>query len=439
MNRIIERVGVGLLICLMSNSLWAQFQVDRVGDLPEAVSNNAVCEGFINGEAYLYSFGGIDTSKKYSGIHLRSFRFNTQTGLAERIPDLPDTLGKVAAAASRIGDVIYIAGGYHVYANGNERSSNKMHRYQISTNSFLPDGQNMPVATDDHVQAVWKDSLIYLITGWSHSGNIPLVQIYDAKNDSWTAGSNVPNNHDYKSFGSSGIIIGDTIYYYGGASGSAGFAAQNQLRMGVINPSDPTQITWSISTPDSNEYGYRMACARLENKVLWIGGSEVTYNYNGIAYNGSGGVAPINRYIYITHPDQIWIKDQISVPMDLRGVADVGMGVFYLAGGMEEDQKVTSAVHQLRWNHLNLPDLETVAQQLTLYPQPARNQITLNWKQEIIKPWKVKLYHSSGRLLEERNMNQETMIWKLNYSPGIYYFLLNDGESTISKRFVLSE
>ena len=80
----------------------AQFVVTEVGTLPESVSNNAVCEGFIDGVPYLFSFTGIDSTKIFSGIHLKSYRYNIETGESERIADVPDSLGKIAAAASRI-------------------------------------------------------------------------------------------------------------------------------------------------------------------------------------------------------------------------------------------------------------------------------------------------------------------------------------------------
>jgi len=49
----------------------AQLTVTEVGVLPEPVSNNAVCEGFVDGVPYVYSFAGIDNSKAFDGIHLQ--------------------------------------------------------------------------------------------------------------------------------------------------------------------------------------------------------------------------------------------------------------------------------------------------------------------------------------------------------------------------------
>jgi len=49
-------------------------------------------------------------------------------------------MGKIAASASRIGNIIYIIGGYHVFANNTEESSDRVHRYDIANNTYLTDG-----------------------------------------------------------------------------------------------------------------------------------------------------------------------------------------------------------------------------------------------------------------------------------------------------------
>ena len=101
--------------------------VTEMASMPAATSNNAVCEGFVNGVPHVYSFSGIDTSRHSPGIHLHSYAYNTETDTWQTLPDLPDTLGKVAAGASLVGDVIYIIGGYHVAPNGNEYTRPECH------------------------------------------------------------------------------------------------------------------------------------------------------------------------------------------------------------------------------------------------------------------------------------------------------------------------
>jgi len=418
----------------------AQLTVTEVGVLPERVSNNAVCEGFIDDVPYLFSFGGIDTSKAYTGIHLRSFRMNLQTGEAIRIPDLPDTLGKIASAASRVGDVIYISGGYHVFSTGSETTSGKMHRYDIINNTFLTDGAEVPKATDDHVQVVWRDSLIYLITGWSNVRNIFNVQIYNPASDTWTAGTNVPNNSSFKSFGASGTIIEDTIYYYGGAVSDPGFGIQAELRKGVINPDNPSEIDWSFSVPDQHVIGYRMACTAVNGELHWIGGSENTYNFDGIAYNGAGGVPPSNRDLYIGVDGVEWNETLVDVlPMDLRGIARISDTVQYVAGGMLAHQAVSDKVFKLEW-----PDgtSTTVFGQsdedgIEVFPNPFSDHIAVRVSLDGFTPSNLEMYHENGQMVMRKAWEGSALeIATDSLVDGVYFIKISDDRKEFVRKVV---
>jgi hypothetical protein len=351
LNMITKHIILLTLIVFSNCTTKLQTSIEEISNLPEAVANNAVCEGFVDDAPYLFSFGGIDETKKYSGIHLRSFRTNLETLKSERIPDLPDTLGKIAAGASRIGNIIYIIGGYHVFADGSELSSSKTHRYDVKNNKFLSDAADIPVPIDDHIQVVWKNRWIYVITGWSDSVNVPNVQIYDSNTNVWMKGSSLPDTDDYKGFGASGTIVGNAIYYFGGAKSSYG--PQNTLRKGVIDPEDPTKVSWSFSIPDSTIYGYRMASVTIHDRPYWIGGSHNTYNYNGIAYDKSGGVPTSNRILSAYENNgKLHFNSELleQIPMDLRGIADLNNGKYYLAGGLVGDQMVTDKIFKITIN-----------------------------------------------------------------------------------------
>lgn len=334
--------------CKMDQSNSGTWTITRFGNLPEAVSNQAVSEGFVNEAPYLYSFGGIDSTKLFSGIHLRSFRINTKTGITERIQDIPDTLGKIASAATRINDTIYVIGGYHVFKDGSEKSSDRVHRFDISQNRFMEDGAKVPVPIDDQVQVVYKTRYIYLITGWSDKANVTSVQVYDARQNRWFEGSPVPNTNDFKSFGATGSIVGDTIYYLGGASMGPDFPIQSVMRKGVINPRDPSQIEWTSRVLDSRYAGYRMGSFVRKGKILWIGGSNTTYNYNAIAYDGSGGVEPNNRIL--TFAGGAFTEDfNKNIPMDLRGIANIDDSLKYVIGGITTRQQTSHGIIKLEW------------------------------------------------------------------------------------------
>lgn len=320
----------------------------ELNKLPESITNNSVAEGFIEERSYVFSFGGLDSTKLFSGIHLRSYKLDVSSNTWEQITDLPDTLGKIASAASRVNDKIYIIGGYHVFRDGSERSSNKVHRYDIINNQYLDDGAPIPIPIDDQVQAVWRDSLIYVISGWSDKENVPKVQIYNPETNGWEIGTSVPDNHMYKSFGASGIIVKDTLYYFGGASMGKHYPIQNVLRKGIINSKEPTKIEWSQHVLDSSKVGYRMASTSVNGIPHWIGGSKKTYNYNAIAYDGSGGVNPSQRDLYYDDNELLELFDS-KFPMDLRGIAEINDSTKIIAGGIFKDQEVGKKVFKLEW------------------------------------------------------------------------------------------
>lgn len=164
--------------------------------MPEPVSNNAVTT---NG-THVYSFMGIDTTKLYSGIHLKGFRYDIANNTWDTIPPVPDVVPRIAGAASIVKGKVYVIGGYTVTNLLQEFTSKRIFIYDPVLNSFTQ-GVDHKVATDDQVQAVWRDSLIYIITGWSNSLNVPTVQIYDPALDSCYYGSATPNNANYKAFG----------------------------------------------------------------------------------------------------------------------------------------------------------------------------------------------------------------------------------------------
>jgi N-acetylneuraminic acid mutarotase len=321
----------------------------ELSSMPKRISNNAVVEGFVGNDAFVYSFSGIDSTKTEQGINLGSFKYDVQNDSWETIFSLPDTLGKIAAGASYVNGKIYILGGYHVLASGGEISSNKVHIYDPVSDTYLTDGAPIPVPIDDHVQAVWRDSLIFVVTGWSNTGNKKDVQIYDTYNNSWQVGTDLPYNNDFLAFGASGTIIGDTIIYNGGVKGGTVWASVPKTRIGIIDVNDPTQINWSLADDNPGAAGYRMACSNYHNRAFWIGGGGIAYNYDGLAYSNGTGVEPLERILQFKN-DNYLFDEGLGTPfgiMDLRGVAKISDTEWISCGGMESCQAVTNKTFKI--------------------------------------------------------------------------------------------
>jgi len=426
------------IVSCLSTTTKAQgtpfFNIIEVANIPMPISNNAVAEGYANNIFYVYSFGGIDSTKIWSGINKKSFRYNTISDVWDTIPDLPNINAVIAAGASYVDSIIYIMGGYQVLSNGSEISSNIVNRFNPRTNTYLSDGVNIPLAIDDHVQAVYKDSLIYLITGWSNTGNFPNVQIYDPTNDNWLTGTSVPNNNTYKAFGASGTIIENTIYYHGGASTGTNFPGQSTLRIGQINATDPTQITWSVQS--TNFVSYRSACSNLNGFPFWFGGSEITYNYNGISYNGSGGVPLKSQLLgyYLNNFDSAYYSSSANLPMDLRGIA-ARFGTYYIAGGMINNQKVSNKTYRIEGliNSINELNNSSLFQ---LYPNPTSENINLIFKEK--EDRKILIINVVGKeVFSTESDNTNLQLNVSNYPKGIYFVKVKTSKSSKTQKIVI--
>ena len=408
-----------------SQTAWTWELLDS---MPERVTNNSVAYGTDELYDYVYSFGGIDSTKIHTGINKRAFRYTIGTDNWEEIAPLPFELSNIASAASTVNNKIYIIGGYHVYAGGSEVSSNEVIRYDPMTNSYLTNGTEVPVPIDDHVQCVWRDSLIYVVTGWSNSGNVPDVQIYDAALDNWLEGTPTPNTNDYKAFGASGEIIGDTIYYYGGASMGTYFPAQKALRKGVINPDIPTEINWTLSEDGPNTL-YRSAALTYGENIFWAGGSSTSYNYNGIAYDGSGGVSPLTQIMRYDHLSSTWHAGEgapYSV-MDLRGIAQISPTEWIICGGMEDDQYVSRRTYLLTYDPIigGIADLTNDPTDI----QIINNTVILHQTAETIS-----LINSDGKIISHLNIDDPKIPERIN---GLYIIRVQFENKTVSKKFML--
>ncbi len=416
-----------VLCTRQSHTQDKQWHIDTVGYLPEPLTNTAVVSATVSDTPFVYAFGGLDKTKKYNGIHLRSYRYNTISRQVQRIEDIPDSRGKIAMAASRIGRIIYIIGGYHVYKNGAEKSSLRVHRFDTEANHFIPDAAPLPVPIDDHVQAVWRDSLIYVITGWSNRSNVSNVQVYNPVSNTWTAADPVPNNAQYKSFGASGCIVGDTIYYLGGASDGRNFPIQNVLRWGIIDSAHPTRIEWHSSRPSGFDGIYRSACAKLKEQPYWFGGSGETYNYDGKAYRTGKGVPPDERVFSLKRSQPLVLESGPlpGLPMDLRGAAATNDSTIYLMGGMRERQQVSDAILRVTGQRITkvVEGDNKSSGSIRICPNPANRVIYLCSLMGDRFPVPYSIVSAAGNRTLNGVLDAEATVDITGLPPGLYYFI----------------
>ena len=143
------------------------------------------------------------------------------------------------------------------------------------------------IPVDDAIGFVWRDSLVYLVSGWHDTDNVQDVQLYDAVRNRWSKATPIPGPGV---FGHAGGGVGNTIVFIDGAARRAGgpkYALVPQSWIGTIDPARPTSISWNAGPePHPGPARYRAAASGCGRYVIFAGGSANPYNYDGIGYDG---------------------------------------------------------------------------------------------------------------------------------------------------------
>ena len=324
------------------------FIVAQIIALPEPITNQATAVLKKSKEEYIYTFFGLSNSKQSHGVHRKVFRTNMKTGESKMIGLVPDSLGRLASSASTIRNKAYVVGGYGVYQNGKEISSKQVFIFDPGSESFSK-GADLPVAIDDQVQAVWRDSLLYVISGWNDSNNVQAVQIYNPATNHWKLATPLPNELTAAVFGGCGTITGDTIYILGGATFAKFYPPSRQFYKGIINPADPSKINWINAGDYPGEFRYRAVAFAKEGKVYFWGGSNETYNYNGISYQAKRPVEPNKTVLIYDIKSGLFTTKIAGTPiMDLRNEVYTSDKRWYVAGGIGPGQQLQNAIIEIQ-------------------------------------------------------------------------------------------
>lgn len=321
-------------------------RMDDMPPLPEPVTNNAVVTVTADGKAFLVSFAGLGHGKQHEDTHARTFVYDSESNAWQEAAPVPGGVGRLAATAVAIGERAFVFGGYSVAADGAEVSTRWVHAFDPVSGDF-EERRSMPVPVDDAVAVSYLDRYVYLISGWHDFGNVNLVQRYDTVTDTWDQATPTPGR---AVFGHAGGIVGNTIVYCDGVAIEAHedrrreFVANPECFAGVIDEDEPRRIDWREIAQHPGLPRYRMAAAGMDEGVLFIGGSENPYNYDGIGYDGRASKPADNALVFDVESgswQQLDIEGQAS--MDHRGLVPF-RGGWLTIGGMLDDQEVTDRV-----------------------------------------------------------------------------------------------
>jgi N-acetylneuraminic acid mutarotase len=247
-------VFVLMLMAVMTGRLSAQWV--------EIARPDSLADRYTHASAYdpvndrIYMIGGCGRLPR--GVSLCQ-RYDPDRDTWETMAPMPTPRTWIGGAYIR--GRIYIAGGWTENMGVNEE-------YNIAANEWQTRAP-MPVSADGYQVAVWRDSLMYIMGGFEVSSclyGVKTVQVYSPFTDTWTIGTSMPRHGGW----GAGTIVGDTIYITGAYDGLTHRLWTEMLR-GVINPADPTEITW-LSGPELPLPVANQSTASLRGKIYWFGG-----------------------------------------------------------------------------------------------------------------------------------------------------------------------
>jgi len=229
-----------------------------------------------------------------------------------------------------------------------EVSVSDVYSYKLPTDSYTLLAP-MPVPVDDSVALPYQQKYIYLVSGWHNSGNVNLTQLYNTQTNQWQQATPYPGK---PVFGHAGGIVDNKMLICDGVAIKVHKQARRSYQdeaacyLGTIDKEQPSKIDWRIIKHPTQSARYRMAALGLEKKqqIVFIGGSENPYNYNGIGYNGEPS-QPSNEVWYYDLSQQQWqIEKSKTSTMDHRGLLLLNNKLLSL-GGMAKGQKVSNAIN----------------------------------------------------------------------------------------------
>ncbi len=321
-----------------------------VGALPAPVTNNAVAfarDGA--GRGTLYSFLGLGAGKTSADIASSAYACVEATMICRRIEDVPVAEGRLAAVAASVAGKIYLFGGYTVAADGAEKSTPEVFRFDPATEQY-DRVADMPTPVDDSTAIVLFDRYVYLVSGWHDDANVTLTQVYDAQEDRWFRGTDFPGAPVFGQAGGGDrthLMVMGGVELSLGADGKRNFVASKEAWIGAVAEEAPDKIKWErLPAPPVGPF-YRMAASSGLDAIYVAGGGDNPYNYDGVGYDGVRA-RPSSRVLALDARKKAWrIIGDIPASMDHRGLVAGDEGL-YVLGGLGPELDVLNTITRIK-------------------------------------------------------------------------------------------
>jgi hypothetical protein len=325
--------------------------------LPEPRANTPLA--MLDGAAGRTWFAGpgIGAGKSWRDLRADGWILRPDAAQWQRLPPIPayrGLAGRLGSHAIVLDSAIHLVGGYTVAEDGSERSTPGIWRLALDPAPAWVRAGTMPVPVDDAVAVVWRERTLVLVSGWSDTGNVNLVQLWTPSESAWSQAEPWPGA---PVFGHAGGLIGDVLVVCGGArvhypaTGPRQFLASDECWQGRLRGDDSGRLDWRPLPPMPGGPRYRAAALGLHihdaDRVIFAGGADRPYNYDGEGYDGMPAT-PIDTVVGFNIDTGRW-ECHGRMPearMDHRGLLFDGHRLV-LPGGMDGHRRVRAEV--LAW------------------------------------------------------------------------------------------
>jgi len=265
----------------------------------------------------IYMIGGTPDGTAGSNVSY-IYRYDPLTDTWEtNLSPMPTPRGWIQGAYWN--GFIYVAGGY----SNSQTALDVLEAYDIANDQWVTLSP-LPAARLAHGTIAWNGS-IYVLGGEDASFNpTNTVYRYDISTDSWTTATSLPD-----AFMMGGVTQRkDTIFIVGGWNGTA---AWSDLWMGVIDSTNPDNITWTnlgpLPYPNMNN-----AAVALPGTIVMIGGFvDAATDTNAVwEYNIASGTWTEMPYYVVSI-----VRNHFAIGRQARG--GTGDRIYVVAGDANGD------------------------------------------------------------------------------------------------------
>ncbi|WP_162984901.1 T9SS type A sorting domain-containing protein [Mesonia aquimarina] len=357
----------------------------------------------------LNGYGYAATGTNVNNNPTKDFnKYDPTTDSWETLSDFPGP-----ARSFSIGGV-YNGEAYLGFGAGTSNDLNDLWKYNPTTETW-EELSSCPCTGRKHPTFTINDQYgkIYVGKGNNASGNLDDWWEYDIATDTWTQLIDFPGtarHHPYH------FSIGNYSYTGLGHDGSPQMARDDWYRF------DPSDNSWD-----------QMATAPGAR----IAGTQFSHNGKGFVLSGDA------ENHDATNPSIFWMYDPatdswtVLNPHPGNSIWAPGSFIIndtlYFFGGVDFiGQTFQTGMWTTDLNNLlNNNSFEKNA--ITLYPNPAKNSITLSTKEQLKNPT-INIYSLDGRLIKEINYTENIDISSIN--SGVYILEITDDKQTSTIKFV---